>query len=362
MGRPTKIVIDLNALRHNFQQVKKHAPHSAILAMVKSNGYGHGMELVALALPEADALGVACIEEGLHLRQAGVSNPIVLIEGLFTGDELSHVVNENFTLVIHHEAQVQLLEMNPHLPPISIWLKMNTGMNRLGFAPQDVASIYQRLLACPAVKKPFGLMSHFACADATDRSHASQQIAVFDKITAGLSGPKSLCNSAGILSWPEAHRDWVRPGLMLYGASPFLEKEAEDLNLRPVMSFESELIAVHSVAKDERVGYGGTWTSLGPSRIGVVAAGYGDGYPQYARNGTPVLVNGKICPLAGRVSMDMLTVDLSEQLDAKVGDPVVLWGNGLSVSDVAKDNHTSAYELLTRITQRVKAQVVAATA
>ncbi len=357
MGRPTKIIIQLDALRHNLQQVKKLAPHSAVLAMVKSNGYGHGIERIALALPDANAFGVACIEEGLLLRKAGVQRPIVLIEGLFTDDEISRAAAENFTLVVHHESQVHMFEKNPSLAPLSVWLKIDTGMHRLGFASSQVKEMYQRLFACPSVKKPIGLMSHFAAADGSNLMHTEQQIAQFDAAIEGLSGPHSLCNSAGIIAWPSAQREWVRPGLMLYGVSPFAAHQTADYSLKPVMSLQSELIAIHPIAKDECVGYGRTWASPEEMRIGVVAMGYGDGYPQFAKRGTPVLVNGQICPLVGRVSMDMLTVDLRTQPTAKVGDAVVLWGQGLPVEKVAEGNHTSAYELLTRITQRVKVVV-----
>lgn len=358
MSRPAKVIIQLDALRHNFQQIKLRAPHSSILAMVKANGYGHGMERVALALPEVDAFGVACIEEGLLLRQAGVPHAIVLMEGLFSSDELSRAAAESFTLVVHHVAQVEMLESSSHLAPLSVWLKINTGMNRLGFAPEKVNAMHQRLVKCLAVKKPIGLMSHFATADILSNAYTERQIAVFDQATAELSGPRSLCNSAGILAWPSAQRDWVRPGLMLYGASPFAGQQGAQHQLRPVMSLQSELIAIQEITKDECVGYGGTWTCPEKMRVGVVALGYGDGYPQYARAGTPVLVNGQVCPLVGRVSMDMLTVDLRKQPDAKIGDPVVLWGEGLPIELAAEENHTSAYELLTRVTQRVTVEVV----
>jgi alanine racemase len=355
--RPTKITIHLDALQHNLQQVKTLAPHSSVLAMVKSNGYGHGIERVALALSDADAFGVACIEEGLLLRHAGVHHPIVLVEGLFTDDELTRAAAENFTLVVHQESQVQMLEAHSHLTPLSVWLKIDTGMHRLGFAPEQVKKIYQRLLNCASVKKPLVLMSHFSTADECDRSHTEKQIAQFDKAVEGLSGPHSLCNSAGIIAWPSARRDWVRPGLMLYGVSPVAKQNSIHYSLQPVMSLQSELIAIHHIAKNECIGYGRTWTCPEAMRIGVVAMGYGDGYPQFAKAGTPVLVNGLICPLVGRVSMDMLTVDLRTQPTAKIGDPVMLWGKELPIEKVAQDNHTSAYELMTRITQRVKVVV-----
>lgn len=359
MGRPTKIIVNLKALAHNLQQIRKLAPHSLVLAMVKSNAYGHGIERIGLALSQqADALGVACIEEGMMLRTAGIKTPIVLMEGLFTNDELIKAANEDFTLIVHHEAQVQMFERNPTVKPLSIWIKIDTGMHRLGFPPSEFASVYERLLACQSVNKPMGLMTHFAEADSSDRTPVLRQIDLFNQITANFPGPRSLANSAGIIAWPNVHADWVRPGIMLYGASPFLKHSGMEYELQPVMSLVSEIIAIHDIKPGERIGYGGTFVTPEPMRVGVVGIGYGDGYPQCAKNGTPILVNGQLCPLVGRVSMDMLTVDLRTQPTAKVGDPVVLWGPQLPVENVALHNHTSAYELLTRITQRVHVVVV----
>lgn len=353
MGRPTKITIDLPALRHNLQQIRQFAPHSLVMAMVKSNAYGHGLQRIALALPDAEALGVACIEEGTLLRQAGVKNPIVLMEGLFTSDELSRASTEQFTLIIHHESQVDMLEKNPHLPPLPIWLKIDTGMHRLGFDPSEIKKIMSRLMNCTSVKQPIGLMTHFADSDSLDRAPTLKQIDVFNAVTKGLPGPRSLANSAGIIAWPSAQGDWVRPGIMLYGASPFKGHRGVEHHLKPVMSLSSELIAIHSLSKGSRVGYGGTWVCPEDMRVGVVGIGYGDGYPWHAQNGTPMLVNGRPCPLVGRVAMDMISVDLRTQPQAKIGDPVVLWGPGLPVEIVAEYSGTISYELLTRITQRV---------
>jgi alanine racemase len=354
MSRPTQITIDLAALHHNFNQVKKIAPHSAILAMVKSNAYGHGLERIALALPEADAFGVACLEEGTQLRLAGVKNPIVLMEGLFREDELPRAIAGNFTLVVHHLAQIEMLEKNPHIEPLSTWLKIDTGMHRLGFDPKEAASMYERLMACAAVKKPIGLMTHFAESDSIDKAVTQQQIELFNATTSSFVGPRSLANSAAILAWPSAHADWVRPGIMLYGTSPFGRHQGSEYNLQPVMSLTSELIAIHDLKKGERIGYGGAWTCVEDLRVGVVAIGYGDGYPRHAKNGTPMLVNGQRCSLIGRVSMDMITVDLRPVPEAKVGDPVTLWGKELPVEVIAEHSGTTCYELLTRITQRVR--------
>jgi alanine racemase len=267
------------------------------------------------------------------LRRSGIKTPIVLMEGLFTNDELIKASEENFTLIVHHALQVEMFEQNPTVKPLSIWLKIDTGMHRLGFAPDQVVSVYERLQRCQAIKKPIGLMTHFAEADSSDRGPVMRQIELFNDVTQGLQGPRSLANSAGIIAWPTTHAEWVRPGLMLYGASPFSKHTGGEYHLQPVMSLMSELIAIHDIQKGERIGYGGTFVASEPMRMGVVGVGYGDGYPQCARNGTPMLVNGQRCPLAGRVSMDMLTVDLRAEPKAKVGDPVLLWGAGLPVEE-----------------------------
>lgn len=357
MSRPAKITIDLTALQHNLQHVREMAPKSAVMAMVKSNAYGHGIERIASALTDAEALGVACSEEGLILRAAGVKNPIVLMEGLFSSDELPRAAENNFILVVHHAAQVEMLEKHPKIDPISIWLKIDTGMHRLGFNPSQVQTMYARLMNCPAVKKPIGLMTHFAESDSVERAYTLQQIELFNTTTQHLSGPRSLANSAGIIAWPSAHADWVRPGIMLYGASPFVGHRGVEHHLQPVMTLSSELIAIHHLSKGSRVGYGGAWICPEDMRVGVIGIGYGDGYPRHAQNGTPVLVNNRPCPLAGLVSMDMISVDLRTQPDAAVGDPVLLWGPGLPVEVVAEFSGTTGYELLTRITQRVRVVV-----
>ncbi len=361
MSRPTKITIDLGALQHNLQQVRKIAPKSSVIAMVKSNAYGHGLNRIATALQDVEGFGVACSEEGTILRSAGVKNPIVLMEGLFDAEELSQAVAQNFTLVVHHVSQVEMLEKNRVNSPISVWLKIDTGMHRLGFQPHDVQMIYQRLMNCVSVKKPIGLMTHFADSDLLDRASTAQQIDLFNSLTHAFSGPRSLANSAGIIAWPQAHAEWVRPGIMLYGASPFAGLQGAQHDLQPVMSLSSELIATHFIAKGSRVGYGGTWTCPEDMRIGIVGIGYGDGYPRHAQNGTPVLVNGCICPIVGAISMDLLSVDLRAEPNAQVGDPVLLWGPGLPVEMIAQHSDTTSYELLTRITQRVHVVVRSAT-
>jgi alanine racemase len=355
MSRPAQITIDIAALRHNLNQVRLLAPHSSVLAMVKSNGYGHGISRIALALPDVEALGVASLEEGIQLRDAGVKNPICLMEGLFSAQEVPLAAQYEFNLIVHQFNQIEMLEKYYKVNnPFSVWLKIDTGMHRLGFKPSDVKKAYDRLQNCASVKKPLGLMTHFAEADSLDRTRTAQQVELFNMLTTELDGQRSLANSAGIIAWPETHADWVRPGIFLYGASPLAGHHGIEHNLRPVMVLSSEIIAIHQISKGERVGYGGTWTCPEDMCIGIVGIGYGDGYPLHAKSGLPILVNNRPCPLVGRVAMDMLTVDLRTQPLAKVGDPVVLWGPGLPVEVIAEYSETTAYELLTRITQRVR--------
>jgi len=350
--------IDLAALQHNLQRVRELAPGRSMIAMVKANAYGHGIVRVAHALQNAEALGVASLEEGLILRESGISQPIVLMEGLFHADEIAEAEKNHFTLVVHHSAHVELLEKAKVKHPFTVWLKIDTGMHRLGIQPKHIETIYSRLKQIPSVKQPIGLMTHFAEADLPASLATQTQIKLFTESTQHLLGPRSLANSAAILSHPQSHGDWVRPGLMLYGASPLQDKQGSDHQLQPVMTLWSKLIAITYVPKGEKVGYGGTWVAPEDMHVGVVGVGYGDGYPQFAKNGTPVLVNGMECELVGRVSMDMLTVDLRNQPHAKIGDPVVLWGAGLPVERVARFSNTSAYEILTRMTPRPKIEVI----
>ena len=357
MSRPTFMTIDLAALKFNLERVHAHAPGCSVMAMVKANAYGHGITRIAQSLNNVEALGVASLEEGIILRESGIMQPIVLMEGLFFPEELAEAERHDFHLIVHHLPHVEILEKATLKHPITVWLKINTGMHRLGIEPEQFPTVYERLQKISSVKKPIGLMTHFAEADMTDSDATQKQIDLFNLITAGYTGPRSLSNSAGILAWPNGHGDWVRPGLMLYGASPFSNRVGTDHGLKPVMTLWSRIIAITPVKKGKRVGYGGTWEAPEDLNVGVVGVGYGDGYPQFAKNGTPMLVNGVECPLAGRVSMDMLTVDLRNQPNAKIGDPVILWGEGLPVERVARHSHTSAYEILTRMTPRPKIQI-----
>ncbi len=357
MSRPTCININVAALKNNLERVRQFAPSRSVIAMVKANAYGHGIARVAHALTTADAFGVASIEEGLILRDAGITQPIILVEGVFHEDELAEAARYRFTLVVHHMPHVEMLERIKVDKPFHIWLKINTGMNRLGIDPDLFPEIYQRLQNAASIVKPIGLMTHFADADVIDGSETQSQIDKFNQVTAHYPGPRSLANSAAIISCPSAHGDWVRPGLMLYGAAPFPGHCGHEYNLQPVMTLWSRLIAITNVKKGSKIGYGGTYTAPEDMRVGVVGVGYGDGYPQFANNGTAVLVNDVECPLVGRVSMDMLTVDLRHQPNANINDKVILWGDGLPVERVAISSGTSAYEILTRITPRPKIEV-----
>ncbi len=332
-------------------------PGRRVAAAVKAEGYGHGLIRVARTL-DADALAVACIEEALTLREAGIDRPILLLEGIFEAAELPLCARYGFEIALHHSEQVLMLERARLEPPLRVWLKIDTGMHRLGLLPEMVPVIEKRLRGCPAVAPEIGFMSHLARADERDCDATLQQLQIFQAATAGLPGERSLANSAGILGWPQTHFDWVRPGIMLYGASPFVDSLALDEGLRPVMTLSTRLIAIHRQRQGDPVGYGGMWVCPEDMDVGVAAVGYGDGYPRHAPSGTPVLVNGRAAALIGRVSMDMITLDLRQHPAARVGDPVVLWGEGLPVERIAQAAGTISYTLLCGITQRVRVEVM----
>ncbi len=351
--RPTQVLIDLTALRHNLQQVRQSAPGCKVIAAVKADAYGHGLTRVAHTLNDADGFGVAAIEEAVQLRQAGIDAPITLLEGFFHVDEFPLIDEYRIDLVLHQPWQIEALEQATFTSPIRVWLKVDSGMHRLGIAPEQVAAWWQRLQGISSVT-PLGQLTHLACADDLQSEATGKQLAVFAETTRELGGEKSIANSAGILGWEESRGDVVRPGIMLYGISPFIGGRAAEHNLRPVMTFSSQLIAIEQHQKGDAIGYGATWRCPEAMPVGVVAVGYGDGYPRHASNGTPVLVNDRIVPLIGRVSMDMITVDLRDQPDARVGDPVVLWGEGLPAEAVAESAGTIAYELFCGVTSRVR--------
>ncbi len=348
----TEAIIDLAACRHNLQIAQQASPHSKTIAVIKANGYGHGMVEVAQAMQQADAFAVARLQEAIQLRQAGISHPILLLEGVSRDDELLQVQQQQLDMVVHHESQLALLQQAKG-DAITVYLKVDSGMHRLGFALTEIAAVYTRLKALPVVRA-IHVMTHLANADDKHDATTLQQLDRFYQAIDGLEVASiSIANSAGILGWPQTHADQQRPGIMLYGVSPFVAGRAQEHLLKPVMTLQSRLIAVKNVKKGDAIGYGGTYICEQDKRIGIVAAGYADGYPRHAKTGTPVLVNQQRCGLLGRVSMDMICVDLDNQPHAQINDPVILWGNGLAVEEVAEYADTIAYDLLCGVTPRV---------
>ncbi len=345
--------INLDAARHNLQRVRNCAPKAKVMAVIKANAYGHGLIRIADALDDVDAFAVARIDEGVRLRQAGIKQRIAVLQGFNTTDELEHLINFRLETVVHTYHQIALIENWHGQGSLPIWLKIDTGMNRLGFKVEEIDNVYQRLNQCGLITKPINLMTHLACADDKSSLFTPKQIKGFKDSALPYQAERSIANSAGILVWPEAITDWVRPGIMLYGISPFPSTTGIELDLEPVMSLYSKLIAVKPVKSGEMVGYANSWVCKKTTTLGVVAIGYGDGYPRYAKQGTPVLINGQRVPLIGRVSMDMITVDLATQPDALPGDKVTLWGKGLPVEEIAYHADTIPYTLVCGVTQRV---------
>ncbi len=347
-------VLNLEAVQHNLAKVRQYAPQAKVMAIMKANAYGHGLLRIAEQLPNADAFAVARLDEGIILRKAGFTQRIVILGGFTCKEELDQLLLLDLDVVIHNFDQILILNNNIVQRSLNVWLKCDTGMNRLGFKSTEINKAYQLLTTCPMVRQPINLMTHLANADNREDDKTLKQIRTFKQMTGHFSGECSIANSAGILGWHESLTNWVRPGIMLYGISPFSELTGHQLGLRPVMSLHSRLIATKNLEKGETVGYASRWICETPTRFGVVAIGYGDGYPRYAKTGTPVLVNGQRVPLIGRVSMDMITVDLASQPQAKAGDPVELWGNELPVEEIANCADTIPYTLLCGITQRVQ--------
>jgi alanine racemase len=346
--RPIRVRIDSAALRHNLGVAKRRAPRSRTWAVVKAGAYGHGLARAARALAASDGLALIELESALELRRTGERRPILLLQGFFSPEELEPIAAHDLAVVVHDAEQITILEKArlPRKP--AVYAKLNTGMNRLGFAEKDLGAALERLRRCAG---EITLMTHFA--DADGARGVRWQLERFGAMTAGVQLPRSLANSAAILRFPETHADWVRPGIMLYGCSPFPDESAEKLGLKPVMTLESELIAVRDLAAGESVGYGCTFTASAPMRVGVVAGGYADGYPRHAPTGTPILVCGKRTRTLGRVAMDMLFADLSETPKATIGSPVTLWGEGLSADEVGASAGTVSYELLCALSPRV---------
>ncbi|RFC36980.1 MAG: alanine racemase [Candidatus Nitrotoga sp. LAW] len=348
MPRPIQARIDLSALEWNLQ-VARRASSARIMAVIKANAYGHGLLRAAEALNAAEGFALLDIRDAICLRDAGFSQTILLLEGFFTPDDLPLVAEYDLACVIHTQQQIDMLEAYPSRGSLEVWFKVGSGMNRLGFAPNKVPAALEKLKAHPAVRD-ITLMTHFAHAD--EATGVAAQLDVFNTL-APYRMARSLANSAALLRYPATHADWVRPGIMLYGASPFAEVSAQQLGLQPVMTLQSRIIAVQELRAGENIGYGGLFRTEAPTRVGVVACGYADGYPRHAPTGTPVLVEGQRTRILGRISMDMLSVDLSALPLADVGSRVTLWGEGLPVEQVAHAAGTISYELLCALTERV---------
>ena len=359
MPRPIQASLDLSALENNLQ-VARRATSARIMSAIKADGYGHGLMRAAEALAETDGYALLDLQDAVRLREAGFRQTILLLEGCFSAEELPVIAEYGLTCVIHSQWQIALLDAYPGpmksgKGTLDVWLKVNSGMNRLGFSPPQVAQAMEKLNRHRAVRE-ITLMTHFANAD--EPRGIAEPLALFNEIASHYRVARSLANSAALLRYPEAHGDWVRPGIMLYGASPFApdmgeQFSAQELGLQPVMTLNSRIIATRELRAGDEVGYGALFRADHAMRIGIVACGYADGYPRHATNGTPILVDGQRTQTLGRVSMDMLCVDLSSLPEADVGSPVVLWGAGMPIEEVARSAGTISYELMCALTTRV---------
>jgi len=348
--------IDLDALLHNVSVLKKYAKDAKLVAVIKANAYGHGIVKVANKLQESPhiyAIGVARLSEALVLRKAGIQTPIILLEGFFHPEDLPLLAEYNLQSVVHSQEQLKALTDSDITEKLTVWFKIDSGMHRLGFHPSEFSDALTKLKNIQQVQQPIHFMTHFSCADELNNPTTKEQVSLFKSLTAEQPGLCTLASSAGTLAWPESHADVVRPGVALYGISPIANEVGEDRQLKPVMTLKSELIAIRRHSANQPVGYGAIWASPKETRLGVIAFGYGDGYPRSAPAGTPVLINGRYVPIVGRVSMDMITVELGEDTMDKVGDEVILWGKGLPAETVARHVDTIPYTLITNLTNRV---------
>ncbi len=355
--RQATVYIDSQALQYNLNRVKQLAPNAKVVSMVKANAYGHGVKDCLAALSATDAFGVACLQEALEIRELGFNQPITLIEGVFSLDEMSIVTSKNIEVVVHHQAQVDWLLAHKQAyiaQDLKVWVKLNSGMNRLGFKIAEIKDVIHRLkaegLTCV-------LAMHFANADA-DHPLNDEQIRQFLEIKNDCAPlMASCCNSAAIYKYPELHFDYVRPGIMLYGATPFADKSVHDLDLKPVMQFTAEIIALNHIQAGESVGYGSTFVATQAMDLAIVSIGYGDGYPRAFVAPNTVAVNGQLVAVVGRVAMDMIAIDVTS-LDVALGTEVELWGKQRLVDDVATANGTIGYELLCRLSNRPERKVI----
>jgi alanine racemase len=350
--RSTKATIHLRHLRHNFAIARRLAGRRRIMAVVKANAYGHGLERIGLALADADAFGVATISDAHRLRSAGLSQRIVLLSGFDDPSDLAELQALDVDTVVHHSWQVDALQRS-RLGPLRVWLKIDSGMHRLGIPLSQAAAVWQQLRQCSSVAPQIILMTHLASADEPTSGQTAQQLAAFSAATVELPGERSIANSPGLLNIAAADGDWVRLGGLLYGLSTRSDRVGADYQLKPVMSLDSKLIAINQVPAGECIGYGGHYRCTRPTRVGIVAIGYGDGYPRHAPSGTPTLVRDQRCPTVGRVSMDLLAIDLSDLPSAAIGDAVRLWGPELPVEEIAGSAETISYELTCGVTRRV---------
>jgi alanine racemase len=352
-----RALIRLGALKHNLSIIRAASPNAKIMAVIKANAYGHGMVAVATNVGDVDAFAVARLPEAIELHEAGVRKPIVLLAGVLTDEELAAAIEYEFEIVVHCPEQVESLERCDSGRAV-VWLKFDTGMNRLGFSPDDAEDLIQRLQNLPAVAE-LRLMSHLASADEHDNDDTKEQLRRFRSVIEGFSGAISIANSAAALGWPPLAGDyWIRTGIALFGVSPFDGQTGADLGLKPVMQFEARLIARKPLQKGARVGYKGAYTAVSDSVLGIISAGYGDGYTRHFKSGTPVLVNGRKVPMIGNVSMDMIAVDLGEDSTDTVGDVVTLWGPGLPVEEVAPWAGAIPYELVCGVMNREASEIV----
>ena len=355
MGRSALAILSTENLLHNLAVIRAKAPDSKVIAMVKANAYGHGIRSVSMRIAKyVDLLGVASIDEALALRKVGVKIPILLIEGVFDAQELLVASTERFHVVFHDDKQLEWLHNLTCPLPIQAWIKVDTGMGRLGFHPQRSVEVYAELSRNTQIAKPIRLMSHMACTDEQEHPLNALQIKQFKELTSQINTEYSLANSGAIFKFADIHYDYVRPGIALYGASPLQGVSAAELGLKPVMTVQTSLIAAKQMCKGENIGYGARYACPEDMPVGIVAFGYGDGYPRNTRDGAPILVNNIRCQLVGRVSMDMIAVDLRPCPSAKVGDPVVLWGTNLPIEEVAAYTENISYDLLTGVQNRVK--------
>ncbi|MEP6483490.1 MAG: alanine racemase [Rudaea sp.] len=353
MSRATQATIHLGALRRNLARVRERAGDAKVMAVVKADGYGHGLERVARALKGADAFGVAAIGDGLRLRAAGIDERVVVLSGPDEAADLAELRRLKLDAVIHHESQLAWLEADRDPRSLRVWLKIDSGMHRLGFQPGQVRDAHRRLRALGNIESDVTLMTHFAASDEFENALTDRQVETFERATTDLAGARALSNSAALLGWPNASANWIRTGGLLYGLSVIEGKSGSDLGFEPAMTLSTKLIAINRVRKGERVGYAATYECPQDMVIGVAAIGYGDGYPRSAASGTPVIVNDIRASIVGRVSMDLITIDLRQVPDANVGDRVTLWGRDLAVEEIARHAGTISYDLTCGMTKRV---------